>query len=544
MPLRSLFNPLLKPSNARIVLVRNLLILAILTAGMIFAATFLIGSEVGTKISQSQIEQTTNQARLKFSQFFTPIIDTLTIAQKWGESGLIDLADDTDLNKKFFPIIEQFTNISAVIIAQSDGSEYFMTRADGELRTRMTQMQDSNTRFLWKRWNKVEHPIAEWSEKTEYDPRERPWYQGAMSLFKQEDIYWTQPYTFFTAKSPGITIAARWHSGDKKEADFVIAFDVLLNDIFHLLSRLKVTDNGNTFLFNEAGDVLKLPKNGQAPHMGAAEQSFFRPVDTLATPVVARAIQGWLSGERDSLDAVRFTSEGKSWWAGFQPLDPQSKKLWIGVAIPENDLIGKIRRFRHLYFVIVAVLLTTGIAITALLIHRHSRRLKESIANGVLGNDDEKHLLSLVKCGESAKLEFKSTMRKNLKTNKFGKEIELAWLKTVAAFMNTDGGTLLIGIGDSGEIFGIDADDFENDDRCRLHFKNLINQHIGLEFSKLLSFQIRAIAGKKIIALECASSREPVFLRTKNEEAFYIRSGPSSVSLPISKTLRYLDGRQ
>ena len=303
------------------------------------------------------------------------------------------------------------------------------------------------------------------------------------------------------------------------------------------------TENGNTFLFNEAGDVLKLPKNSQAPDTASVGNSYFRSVDTLATPVISRAIQGWLSGERHSLEAVNFTSEGKSWWAGFQPLDPQSKKLWIGVAVPENDLIGKIRSFRHLYLVIVSVLLTTGVAVAAFLIHRHSRQLKESSTNGVTGDDMEKNLLSLVRRGESANLEFKSTMRKNLKTGKFGKEIELTWLKTVAAFMNTDGGTLLIGIGDDGDIFGIEADEFENDDRCRLHFKNLINQHIGLEFSKLLSFHIRSIAGKKIIFLECASSREPVFLRTKNEEGFYIRSGPSSVSLPISKTLRYLDGR-
>ena len=46
----------------------------------------------------------------------------------------------------------------------------------------------------------------------------------------------------------------------------------------------------------------------------------------------------------------------------------------------------------------------------------------------------------------------------NLKSGKNGKEIELAWLKGVVGFMNTNGGILLIGVDDSGTILGIDAD--------------------------------------------------------------------------------------
>lgn len=38
--------------------------------------------------------------------------------------------------------------------------------------------------------------------------------------------------------------------------------------------------------------------------------------------------------------------------------------------------------------------------------------------------------------------------------------IRIAWLKAVVAFMNTDGGTLLIGVSDDGAIKGLDADNF------------------------------------------------------------------------------------
>jgi hypothetical protein len=64
---------------------------------------------------------------------------------------------------------------------------------------------------------------------------------------------------------------------------------------------------------------------------------------------------------------------------------------------------------------------------------------------------------------------------------------DLAWLKAVVGFMNSDGGILLIGVSDDGEILGLDADNFANEDKCRLHFKNLINTYIGVEFTRFIS---------------------------------------------------------
>ena len=135
-------------------------------------------------------------------------------------------------------------------------------------------------------------------------------------------------------------------------------------------------------------------------------------------------------------------------------------------------------------------------------------------------------------------------MRMNLKTSQPGKEIELAWLKATTAFMNSDGGVLLLGINDGGEFAGLEADNFENEDKCRLHFKNLINQHIGAEFTNYLNFKIMKIEDKTIGLLECKPSQKPVFLKNKNEEYFYIRSGPSSIKLQTSKILEYIEDRK
>jgi len=63
-------------------------------------------------------------------------------------------------------------------------------------------------------------------------------------------------------------------------------------------------------------------------------------------------------------------------------------------------------------------------------------------------------LKRLISNGESAIVEFKSTLRTNLHTAQFDKNIEHSTLKTISAYLNSEGGTLLIGISDSGHISG------------------------------------------------------------------------------------------
>src|ERR1700704_5238042 len=63
-----------------------------------------------------------------------------------------------------------------------------------------------------------------------------------------------------------------------------------------------------------------------------------------------------------------------------------------------------------------------------------------------------KHLLLPVTklVGSGTNIEFKSTLRINLHTRQKDSKMELAVLKTVAAFLNMSGGTLVIGVADDG----------------------------------------------------------------------------------------------
>ena len=69
-------------------------------------------------------------------------------------------------------------------------------------------------------------------------------------------------------------------------------------------------------------------------------------------------------------------------------------------------------------------------------------------------------LADLLAVGESQTVEFKSTARYNLHTGQADKKMEHVVTKTVCGFLNAEGGTLLIGVGDDGGVVGL-ADDMK-----------------------------------------------------------------------------------
>ncbi len=149
----------------------------------------------------------------------------------------------------------------------------------------------------------------------------------------------------------------------------------------------------------------------------------------------------------------------------------------------------------------------------------------------------------LLKEGESEKLEFKSTLRLNLHTDKFDKRMENSCLKTLAAYLNSGGGMLVIGADDEGKALGLGADKFPNEDKLLLHLNTLILNHLGGEFSQLLRTSIYTVGGQRVLVVQCLNASQPVFFRRDNDEFFYVRSGPSTAALSPSEVIAYLKGR-
>ncbi|MBI2180106.1 MAG: ATP-binding protein [Deltaproteobacteria bacterium] len=155
----------------------------------------------------------------------------------------------------------------------------------------------------------------------------------------------------------------------------------------------------------------------------------------------------------------------------------------------------------------------------------------------------------LIKRGESKTLEFKSTLRWNLKeARKDDQAVTHAALKTIAAFLNTEGGDLLIGVADGGSIVGLEQDQFESDDKFMLHLAQVVRNALGDRAGTCIDPKTQIVQGKTVCVVSCQRSPEPVFLKWKGLEAtpqsdFYVRSGPGSVKLPPDSAQEFIRTR-
>ncbi|MBY0276656.1 putative DNA binding domain-containing protein [Candidatus Binatia bacterium] len=155
----------------------------------------------------------------------------------------------------------------------------------------------------------------------------------------------------------------------------------------------------------------------------------------------------------------------------------------------------------------------------------------------------------LIKAGESKTLEFKSTLRWSLKEDRRDdKLVTHAVLKTIAAFLNTEGGDLLIGVADDGSIAGIEHDRLESDDKFMLHLAQVVRNGLGDRAGTCIDPKTQIVQGKTVCVVSCQRSPEPVFLRWKGLEGavegdFFVRSGPGTVKLNPESAREYVRTR-
>lgn len=165
----------------------------------------------------------------------------------------------------------------------------------------------------------------------------------------------------------------------------------------------------------------------------------------------------------------------------------------------------------------------------------------------------ELDLIEVIQSGEHSFLEFKSTIRWSLNDAKVDKKIEEVILKSISAFSNAEGGKLLIGVADDGELLGLEEDynslKEANKDYFELHLRNLINNRFGKEFAIMgINIKFPVIEEIEICEIDIKAGSKPLFLEVtdkngQKQKKFYVRSGNSSQELAIDEVSSYSKNR-
>ncbi len=182
------------------------------------------------------------------------------------------------------------------------------------------------------------------------------------------------------------------------------------------------------------------------------------------------------------------------------------------------------------------------------------RTRREMLASGLnrmfnsLTSDDDpsysRPLGDLIGMGEGMGLEFKSTLQWDVVAGQRNKGLRDAVLKTLVAFMNTEGGTLLIGVEDSGKIFGLETDLSlvgGSADRFLQLLNSLVADRIGVQYSPYVLARMDSVEGNPVCVVDASKSAEPAFMSGQRGREFYVRVGNTTRSLDAEETLSYIE---
>ena len=251
--------------------------------------------------------------------------------------------------------------------------------------------------------------------------------------------------------------------------------------------------------------------------------------------------------DKNNANTFSFKFKDDTYWNSFKKFTKEAGIQFYLLTISEkglksignninSDLLKKLALFLILLGAIILM-------IKKRFFYRPSKRITIPPAKEILLEDENRYL------------EFKSSARWDYRQEKTNPELEKVILKTLAAFGNTDGGILLIGVDDDKNIIGLEKDfntlKKSNQDYYEIHLRNILHNMMGVKYvSENIRMQFETFENQNVICvIKVLAADEPIYLKFKNkngqvDEKFFVRSGNSSQEIDsIAEINDYLNSR-
>ncbi len=357
-------------------LLKFTVLLTVLSSGAVLGVAIYFAERSVETLSRNVIEQTTERTQAALERFFGPIEQHLHAMQAWGEAGLLDLDDASAFLELLSPFLETHSEVTGVEFTREDGAELFVLVEENSYAVRQLAAESELARWTRYRDGRV---VEHWAENTDYSASTRPWFKGALALASARDVFWTEPYEFFTTRLPGITASSRYrHDG----ANWVVGIDLSLISISTFTTSLNVTRNGAVAVLTDNGNTIGLPRDPRFDDPETARAAMLKPIEVIGVPFLRAAVDESRLLDARERSAYRFESDRGQWWGGSRrfSLSP-SRPLLIQAAIPQSDLVGDLERQRNLILLVIAVSLVVAIVVAWMLERRYEARIHAAVSH-------------------------------------------------------------------------------------------------------------------------------------------------------------------
>lgn len=373
--------------------IRSHLVTTLVSGVLILSGTliglFYLGSRSTVQtLTASWVEQIVEITHGRLAAYFQPIQHELSLAGVRIANGDLEVSKPERFIAQYTPLLEKYSQISAVLVADSSGNELMLSRIDSSFQLREISAQSPDRAAITElpAHKTAGTQAAARSTRVDYDPRRRPWYQAAITRYfsspnaTQSEQNWTQPYTFFSSNKPGITASTAWRNPDGEVE--VVGFDVHLHDISVFTTHLDVQENGLAVVMTDQNLLIGLPRHPRFEDPDTWNDALLRTPDAINMPLASDAHAAFARRASAKDGPVRFRSEGTTWWAEAKRyvLDLENSLTTVAL-VPEQDLHRDAKKILLGMGVTVFIVLLIAIRQAFALAHRLSQPIENLVAH-------------------------------------------------------------------------------------------------------------------------------------------------------------------
>ncbi|GAB4403894.1 MAG: hypothetical protein OHK0048_23150 [Rhodoferax sp.] len=314
------------------------------------------------RLAHQQLEAALDRVRNGLTQSFVPPQRMLVVAEGLLDGQAPDLANPEPFNRYFKPLLRAVPIVTSVVAATGDGRGYLLLNLEQGWRNRISDVQRWGDRRHILIDQTADGRVVQTVETKVYDPRLRPWYQGAMALADPDTVYWTEPYTFFTTGDPGITASRQIRMRDG--STLVLGFDLKLRDLSRATQGARVSAHGLALVLDQHERVLALPVAPPGIKDDAWLKNALQPAVSLPLPMLAPALQTWRAQDRPHGGVLTVDVAGQHWLASVRPFALGHQQLWMMVLAPASDFAPQWTRIGLGLALALGLLLVFALALT------------------------------------------------------------------------------------------------------------------------------------------------------------------------------------
>lgn len=158
-----------------------------------------------------------------------------------------------------------------------------------------------------------------------------------------------------------------------------------------------------------------------------------------------------------------------------------------------------------------------------------------------------------IRAGEGSTIEFKASMLHDLETGQRNPDLGKSILKTIAAFMNTGGGVIYVGVTDDGEVRGIEPDyklagkhgSWDGWSQVLSNMINKIVMPVPFSYVSYDRVELEDASGstRDIAKITVLPAQSPAWIKVGNSPELFVRQGPTSKPLDTMNAAAHIRKR-